>query len=171
VIIFLPVADGPSWTDIGTFVVGIIGTIASTAVAVVAIVLSTKAVRAEADRARRDRRAEWARDFSIWIEAGTKYLLIPDAAILDDEWVATATSLSSRARVLDSPGATDLMVAAKRARSEVSSLPPETSTRVALTMTSLIQLWAQQWVEKPREGELAVEEWAQAFAATNEDAP
>jgi len=113
---------------------------------------------AEADK--RVRRSELARDLIIWFDRSTVLMVIGgDATILDSDWVEAGTALNARARVIDSEGATELMQAAKRARSAVEQIDPERRIDVAFRATGMLQLWAEQWVEDGEAQIWPIEDW------------
>ncbi|WP_114587766.1 hypothetical protein [Microbacterium arborescens] len=175
----------PLWTDVAGVWIGAAGAAASTVIAAVAVWLSIRAARAEARRheeavasERRERRASFATDLLLWLERSTVFLIMGSEFATDDsEWLEQGERLEARARVLDSPGATELLLAARAAREEMDTLSVDLRIRVALPVTRLLKLWVESWVRDPEQVDIAgrgsirswVRGWADQEAAKRED--
>jgi len=165
------------WVEVAGFWVALVGTVASVIIAVAAVVLSVKAFRAEAARAtraeeveKRLRRSDLARDIIVWFDKGIIYMTVgSDAALLlDDDFVRDGQELDARARTIDSPGATDLLLATREARRAVGGLPEDRRMRAAINITRLLKLWAERWVDDPKPVDYPVDSWVRGFDTTPE---
>lgn len=156
-----PVPADPSWTEVGGFWVSALGTVASTAIAVVAIVLTVGTARATSRREARAGRAQWAHEYSVWLDAGTIYMAAGmEAAMLTDrEWIDRGNDLQTRARVLDSGGANRYMVAARAAFEDIATKPLELRITAAMTATKMLSFWAEGWVNDPKKAPGDIVDW------------
>jgi hypothetical protein len=163
------------WTDIAGVWISGAGALASTVIAIVAVVFAVRAAGAEGLRAaeaeesqRRERRAAFATDLLVWLEQSTAITVLgSELAIYNREWVGRGEALSARARTLDSPGATDLLVSARAARNAIETLPFDRRIDVVLPVTGMLKLWVEAWVSTPERsgnGPEVIEAWVDAWA-------
>ena len=119
-----------------------------------------RALVAQGNSERRVRRSDFARDLMIWFDQSTVPMILGgDVAILVEGWSDTAEQLSARARVIDSLGANNPMIAAREARVAVERIPIERRMKAAMQATDLLKLYAEQWVDDPREVDYAIVQW------------
>lgn len=157
----IPVPADPSWTEVAGFWVSALGAVANTAIAVVAIVLTVGAARAASRREARAGRAQWAHEYSVWLDAGTIYLAAGmEAAMLTDrEWIDRGNDIQTRARLLDSEGADRYMVAARAAFEDIATKPPELRITAAMTATKMLSFWVEGWVNDPKKAPGDIGDW------------
>ena len=157
----IPVSADLSWTEVAGFWVSAVGASASTAIAVVAIVLTVGAARAASRREARAGRAQWAHEYSVWLDAGTIYMAAGmEAAMLTDrEWIDRGNDIQTRARLLDSHGADLYMVAARTAFEDIAMKPPEWRITAATTATKLLSFWVEGWVNDPKKAPGDISDW------------
>jgi hypothetical protein len=147
--------------------VALVGAFANVALALVAVIIAFLVHRAETRRAerlvesdKRQRRASFAKDLIIWFEIGEKHLVIGGESHLHDpEWVRISRELEAASPLVDSPGTLDLMVAAKDARTELERVAVDDRMIAAISITRLLKLWAQQWVEDGHAGKYPVAQY------------
>lgn len=82
-----------------------------------------------------------------------------DVAVLLEGWTDSAEQLSARARVIDSPGANGLIIAAREARGVVEQIPIERRMKAAMGATDLLKLYAEKWVDDPQEHVYPIVQW------------
>lgn len=119
-----------------------------------------RALVAQADGEKRVRRSDFARDLIIWFDQSTAPMILGgDVAVLLEGWTDSAEQLSARARVIDSPGANGLIIAAREARGVVEQIPIERRMKAAMGATDLLKLYAEKWVDDPQEHVYPIVQW------------
>ena len=126
-----------------------------------AVALTVGAARATKRRETRVGRAAWAHEYDVWLDTGTIYMAAGmDAAILTDrEWIDRGNDIQTRARLLDSTGANDYMVAARAAFEYIATVPPDLRIKAAMTATKMLAFWAEGWVNDPKKSPGDIVDW------------